>query len=325
MPGNRSRVFAFVVEDEAGKRLDALIASSFPEISRTIAGRLIREGVIRVNESIKKPSFRVNADDFVTGRIPDAQPFAFKPEPIEINVLFENNACLVINKQPGLVVHPSPGHETGTLANGLIYHRPEIKDVSGVPGRPGIVHRLDKDTSGVMVIAKTEEAFRHLALQFKDRTIDKAYLGFVYGDMPESGHVDLPIGRHASDRKKMSAMDFCKSRDAETFWNVIKQFNRISLVQFIIKTGRTHQIRVHSAAIGHPIIGDPVYGIKKPHKFFHDQPRMLKIVQQVSRQLLHSWRLSFTLPDSGKRIEVEAPIPNDMRIFQTALEEVSYV
>jgi 23S rRNA pseudouridine1911/1915/1917 synthase len=318
-------MFAFVVEDEAGRRLDALIASSFPEISRSIAGRLIREGIIRVNESAKKPSFRVNAADFISGRIPDAQPFQLESQPIEIEILFENDACLVINKQPGLVVHPSPGHETGTLANGLIYLRPEICGVGGVPGRPGIVHRLDKDTSGIMVIAKTEESFRHLALQFKDRTIDKSYLGFVYGDISESGHIDLPIGRHASDRKKMSATDFSTSRDAETFWSLIKQFDKIALVKFTIKTGRTHQIRVHSAAIGHPIVGDPVYGIKKPHKFFQNNPRMWKIVKQVSRQLLHSWRLSFILPDTGNRIEIEAPIPDDMRMFQDSLKEVTYV
>jgi 23S rRNA pseudouridine1911/1915/1917 synthase len=323
MPGNRNRTFAFVIEDDAGKRLDAIIASSFPEISRTVACHLIREGIIRVNESIKKPSFRVNAADFVSGQIPDASPFELKPQPIEIDILFENSACLVINKQPGLVVHPSPGHETGTLANGLIYHRPEINSVGGVPGRPGIVHRLDKDTSGVMVVAKTEDAFRHLALQFKERTIDKAYLGFVYGDMPETGHIDLPIGRHASDRKKMSAMNFSKSRDAETLWNLITQFDQIALVKFAIKTGRTHQIRVHSAAVGHPIVGDPVYGIKKPHKFFQGSPKIWEIVKQVCRQMLHSWKLSFNLPDTDNRIEIEAPMPKDMRNFHTSLDNIA--
>jgi 23S rRNA pseudouridine1911/1915/1917 synthase len=319
MPGDRIRTFAFVVEDEAGKRLDALIASSFPEISRTVASRLIHEGRIRVNDSIKKPSFRVNPADFISGRIPDAAPFQLESQPIEIDILFENSACLVINKKPGLVVHPSPGHETGTLANGLIYLRHEIIGVGGVPGRPGIVHRLDKDTSGVMVIAKTEDAFRHLAIQFKERTIDKAYLGFVYGEMTESGHIDLPIGRHASDRKKMSATVIDKSRDAETSWNLVTQYEKIALVKFTIKTGRTHQIRVHCAAIGHPIVGDDVYGLKKPQKFFHDSPRMLGVVRQVTRHLLHSWRLSFTLPDTGKRILIEAPIPEDMRMFQDLL------
>jgi 23S rRNA pseudouridine1911/1915/1917 synthase len=319
MPGNRDRTFAFVIEDEAGKRLDALIASAFPEISRTVAGRLIREGIIRVNESIKKPSVRVNPDDFISGCIPDSHPFELASQPIDIDILFENETCLVINKQAGLVVHPSPGHDTGTLANGLIHLRPEINGVGGVPGRPGIVHRLDKDTSGVMVIAKTDNAFRQLALQFRERTIDKSYLGFVYGNMPETGHIDLPIGRHASDRKKMSATNFGKSRDAETIYHLIKQFNKIALVQFAIKTGRTHQIRVHSAAIGHPIVGDPVYGIKKPHKLLYDQPMIWKIVKEAPRQLLHSWRLSFTLPDSENRIEIEAPIPEDMQAFHNKL------
>jgi 23S rRNA pseudouridine1911/1915/1917 synthase len=317
MPGNR--MFAFVVEDEAGRRLDALIASSFHEISRTVAGRMIREGLITVNESVKKPSFRVNLADIVSGQIPDPQPFQFDPQPIDINVLFENDACLVINKQPGIVVHPSPGHETGTLANGLIYLRPEISDVGGVPGRPGIVHRLDKDTSGAMVIAKTDNAFRNLISQFKVRSIDKTYLGFVYGNMPESGHIDLPIGRHASDRKKMSATDFSKSREAETHWNLITQFDRIALVKFTIKTGRTHQIRVHSAAIGHPIIGDMVYGLKKPQKLFSDHPKLFELITNVPRQMLHAWQISFALPDTGKLTRIEAPIPEDMRIFQNSL------
>ncbi len=321
MHGDRDRAFAFVVEDEAGKRLDALVASAFPEISRTLAGRLIREGVIQVNESVKKPGFRVNSGDFISGLIPEAAPFHLDPQPIEINILFENDDCLVINKQPGLVVHPSPGHEKGTLANGLIHLRPGINGVGGVPGRPGIVHRLDKDTSGVMVIAKTEDAFRHLAFQFKERTIEKAYLGFVYGNMPESGHIDLPIGRHTKDRKKMSAASAGKSRDAETFYNLIKQFNKIALVKFTIKTGRTHQIRVHSAAIGHPIVGDMVYGMKKPHKYFHDDPRMWEIVKKVPRQMLHAWRLSFILPGPNHQITIEAKIPKDMQMFQASLEQ----
>jgi 23S rRNA pseudouridine1911/1915/1917 synthase len=321
MPGNRNRMFALVVEDEAGKRLDALIASSFPEISRTVAGRLIREGFIKVNESIKKPSFRVNPADIVSGRIPNPQPFYLEPQPIDIDILFENDACIVVNKQPGIVVHPSPGHETGTLANGLIYIRPEINGIGGVPDRPGIVHRLDKDTSGALVLAKTEDAFRNLIFQFKERSIDKRYLGFVYGNMPESGRIDLPIGRHASDRKKMSAMDFSKSRDAETHWNLIRQFDRIALVEFTIKTGRTHQIRVHSAAIGHSIIGDTVYGVKKPQKLFPDHPKLAGLIKKVPRHMLHAWQIAFTLPGAGELIRIEAPIPEDMLKFQNLLIE----
>jgi 23S rRNA pseudouridine1911/1915/1917 synthase len=317
MPENGKRTFALVVDDDdAGKRLDSLIASTFHELSRTLAGRLVRDGLIRVNDHIKKPSFRVNPAELISGIIPSTAPLNFKPEPIDIDILFEDDACLVINKKPGIVVHPSPGHESGTLANGLIYHCPEIAGVGGVPTRPGIVHRLDKDTSGVMVIAKTQSAFHHLAIQFKDRSIHKSYLGFVFGVMPENGQIILPIGRHTADRKKMSATNFNKSRDAQTYWHVIKQFDRIALVEFTIKTGRTHQIRVHCAAIKHPIVGDLVYGIKKPQNLFSDSPELAGFVKKIPRQFLHAWRLSFSHPSTGKTVAIEAPLPEDMQLFQ---------
>lgn len=318
MSENRQRTFALVVDDDdAGKRLDSFIASTFHELSRTLASRLIREGLIRVNDHAKKPSFRLTAAEFISGIIPAATALIqIKPEPIDIDILFEDDACLVINKKPGIVVHPAPGHENGTLANGLIYHRPEIQGVGGVPDRPGIVHRLDKDTSGAMVIPKTQAAFHHLAIQFKDRSIHKSYLGFVFGVMPESGQIILPIGRHTIDRKKMSAANFNKSREAKTDWHIVKQFDRIALLEFTIKTGRTHQIRVHCAAIKHPIVGDPVYGIKKPQKLFPGNPELAGFIKNVPRQLLHAWRLSFSHPSTGKTIAVEAPLPADMRLFQ---------
>jgi len=323
MPENKFRTFSLVADDDdCGKRLDTLIASSFPEISRNSAAKLVRDALIRVNDSVKKPSYRVNASDLISGATPEVEPFHLHPEPLDIDILFENAACLVINKRPGIVVHPSCGHENGTLVNGLIYHRPEIEGVGGISTRSGIVHRLDKDTTGVLVIAKTEQAFGHLSLQFKERTIDKSYLGFVYGIMPAHGQVLLPIGRHATNRKKMSATEVGKSRDAQTYWTLLRQFYGIALINFTIKTGRTHQIRVHSAAIGHPIVGDPVYGVKRPGNFFPNSPRMAEIVKKVSRQLLHAWRLTFALPDTGEKISVEAPIPEDMLKFQNAITEI---
>ena len=196
MPDNRKGSFSILVDDDdTGKRLDTFIVSSFPELSRSKASNLIRQGFITVGNSTKKPSFKVHTNELVSGYIP-FEKFHFSPEPVDLNIIFEDTALLIINKQPGVVVHPSPGHNHGTLAHGLIYHRPDIACVGGVPIRPGIVHRLDKDTSGIMVVAKTQTSYEHLAAQFKDRMIGKTYLGFVYGIFEKkNGRNMLNIGR----------------------------------------------------------------------------------------------------------------------------------
>ncbi len=322
MPDNRKGSFSILVDDDdTGKRLDTFIVSSFPELSRNMASKLIRQGFIKVGNLIKKPSFRVHTDELVSGCI-TLKKFHFSPEPVDLDIIFEDTALLIINKQPGIVVHPSPGHDHGTLAHGLIYHRPDISGVGGVPIRPGIVHRLDKDTSGIMVVAKTQTAYEHLAAQFKDRMIGKTYLGFVYGIFEkENDRIVLNIGRHKGNRKKMAATDDARARYAETHWKVIKQFDRIALLEFDIKTGRTHQIRVHCSAIKHPIVGDPVYGLKRPHKLVADMPQLLNAVKAVPRQMLHAWRLSLNHPDTGEKLQFEAPIPEDMIIFQKAINE----
>lgn len=321
MPDNRKGSFSILVDNyDIGKRLDTFIVSFFPELSRNIASKLIRQGFIKVGNSIKKPSFKVHADELVSGCI-TLKKFHFTPEPVDLDIIFEDPALLIINKQPGIVVHPSPGHDHGTLAHGLIYHRPEIAGVGGVPIRPGIVHRLDKDTSGIMVVAKTQSAYEHLASQFKTRMIGKTYLGFVHGVFEkENGRIVLNIGRHKSNRKKMAATDDTRARYAETHWKVKKQFDRISLLEFDIKTGRTHQIRVHCSAIKHPIVGDPVYGLKRPHKLLADMPRLKNAVKAVHRQMLHAWRLALTHPNTGEQLQFEAPIPEDMIGFQKTMQ-----
>ncbi len=312
-----NRSFAILVDnDDIGKRLDTFITSTFPEISRSAASRLIRNGDISVQGVIKKPGFRVNAGDIVSGTISELTDVAFKPEPVDIDIIFEDNLFLVINKKPGIVVHPSPGHDHGTIANGILFHRPQIEGVGGIPTRPGIVHRLDKDTSGILIIAKTESAYNYLVSQFKERSISKTYIGIVFG-IPdrESGQIVLNIGRHASMRKKMTVTDRDSARYAETHWKIRERYHRLSLMEFDIKTGRTHQIRVHCAAIRHPIVGDLIYGFKKPYKLFEDTPALKKIISGVPRQMLHAWHLKVYHPETGELLHFETPIPGDMLSF----------
>jgi len=317
MHDRSDRSFAIRVNHEdMGKRLDSFLAAAFPLISRNAISHLIRNGDITVSGAPKKPGFRINAGDIVSGILHTAPDALFKAEPVAIDIVFEDSVFLIINKQPGIVVHPSPGHDHGTIANGLLFHRPQIQGVGEVPTRPGIVHRLDKDTSGILIIAKTDAAYHYLIAQFKTRAIEKTYLGIVFG-VPdqESGQIILPIGRHATQRKKMSVTDQENARYAETRWKIRETYDRLALLEFDIKTGRTHQIRVHCAAIRHPIVGDPVYGLKRPHKLFEDAPALKKIITAVPRQMLHAWRLCVTHPETGETMTFEAPIPNDMSSF----------
>jgi 23S rRNA pseudouridine1911/1915/1917 synthase len=305
-----------ITPTEAGVRLDNLIPDRYPELSRNAASRLIRAGAIQVNDQPRKPAFKPAAGDYVTGMIPTANDPAAEsllPDATALDILFEDGACLALNKPPGVVVHPAPGHHRQTLANALIHYRPEIAGVGDTPGRPGIVHRLDKDTSGILIVAKTKPAFSHLAAQFKARTIEKKYLGLVYGQ-PETdaGRIDLPIGRHTEHRKKMSATRYSRARPAETSWRVKTRYERVALMEYAIKTGRTHQIRVHSAAIRCPIIGDSVYGMKRPHKFLQTDPMLRQALAGAHRQMLHAWRITFMHPETEVPVFIEAPLAPDM-------------
>jgi 23S rRNA pseudouridine1911/1915/1917 synthase len=326
MPDQHHESFVSRVDsDNAGKRLDAFVTSLFPDLSRTAISRLIRHGKITVNHSsIAKPGVRLALGDMVSGSVPTLSPSPpLMPEKINLSILFEDAAILVINKPPGIVVHPSPGHTHGTLAGGLLHHHPAIAGVGGFPGRPGIVHRLDKDTSGVLVIAKTEKAYIDLIRQFKERLVTKTYMGLVYGNMDhDRGQIVLPIGRHAENRKKMGVSNSTSARFAETHWKLFKGFNGISLVEFDLKTGRTHQIRVHCAAIRHPIVGDTVYGLKKPGRLFDGRPpRLKKLVEAVPRQMLHAWLLEIHHPETGQRMKFEAGLPEDMNSVIESLQE----
>ena len=324
MPDQSHGSFVFLVDhDNADKRLDAFVAALFPDISRSTISRLIRLGEITVRHSIKKPGFRLSPGDMISVSIPDLEPSShLTPEPMDLAILFEDPAILVINKPPGLVVHPSPGHAQGTLANGILHHIPAIAGVGGFPKRPGIVHRLDQDTSGALVVAKTEKTYHDMVLQFKERLISKTYLGLVYGNIDkDSGRIVLPIGRHAKNRKKMGITDSSNARYAETHWKLRERFEQVSLVELDIKTGRTHQIRVHCAAIHHPIVGDQVYGFKKPGRLFDDNPLLKKFIQTIPRQMLHAWRLGFIHPETRENMQFEAPLPDDMTAVIAEIRE----
>jgi len=316
--------FTILADDsDAGRRLDVVVASRLPDCSRSFAATLVTRQHVLVGGRPKKPGYRVKSGDEIRGRIPPPAPVIFMPEPIPLQILYEDANIVVINKQPGIVVHPAPGHHRGTLVNALLHHCPDLQGIGGEI-RPGIVHRLDKDTSGTMVVAKTASAHEHLARQFKTRKVQKTYLALVYGEMDtEEGTIRLPIGRHPIDRKRMSTTSR-KTREAETRWRVQERFEGFALLELDLKTGRTHQIRVHSAAINHPIIGDPVYRprklLKNLSQNFSNMPIfVVDLLKSVKRQMLHAWRLGFSHPVTVKFLTFESPLPQDM---ETLLENL---
>jgi 23S rRNA pseudouridine1911/1915/1917 synthase len=299
---NQSVFTVFVDESDTGKRLDVVIASIISDCSRSYAAKLIIEGHIQVQGENKKPGYRVKAGEKIDGRVPTPIPAIFEPEPIEIDILYEDEHLIVINKRAGIVVHPAPGHYSGTLVNALLHHCPDIGTISGEI-RPGIVHRLDKDTSGTLVVAKSSIIHENLSAQFKTRKIKKEYLALVHGEMEsDAGSINLPIGRHPVHRKRMSTKSR-KGREAETLWEVRERFKNATLIKVNLKTGRTHQIRVHCAAINHPVIGDPVYCTRKAGKYLQSE---------AARQMLHAWRLKIFHPALQKEMTFESPIPQDM-------------
>jgi len=306
-----------VTESEAGSRLDAVIAARFSALSRSYVGRLIRAGHITINGSTKKPGYRTKRGDAIRSEIPPPQPTPCKAEPIPLSILYEDADLIVLTKPPGLVVHPAPGHGSGTLVNALLYH---CGDLTGIGGelRPGIVHRLDKDTSGTLVVAKNDMAHHGLSNQFKKRQVEKRYLALVYGAMKASaGVIDLPIGRHPTHRKKMSTASR-RSRSTETRWQIKESFAGVSLLEIDLKTGRTHQVRVHCAAVGHPVVGDVTYGGKKRWKALPSQD-LREVLKGVRRQMLHAWALRFEHPRTGQRMGFESPLPRDMALLLEAL------
>lgn len=295
-----------VIADLPGERLDAFLARTGENLSRSAAQKLIEEGHVLRNGKLGKKNDRLNEGDRVSYSIPEAKPVDIVPTEMPLEIVYEDEDVLVINKPKGLVVHPATGHSDDTLVNGLLYAMGD--SLSGINGelRPGIVHRIDKDTSGLLAVAKNDYAHTMLASQLKDHTMARTYEAIVCGNLKEdSGTVDAPIGRHPSDRKKMCVTQR-GSRNAVTHWEVVQRYRGYTHIRCKLETGRTHQIRVHMAYIGHPILGDTVYGHKKPE------------LGQTS-QCLHAGALCFRHPRDGRPVMVFAPLP---QYFQDVLEKL---
>jgi 23S rRNA pseudouridine1911/1915/1917 synthase len=307
----------FVTEGETPKRLDVFLAHRQPSLSRAGLQRLILEGHITVNGATVKASYKIRPGDRIILNIPRPEPLELKAEAIPLEVLYEDDALLVLNKAVGLVAHPAPGHWSGTLVNALLHHL-ESPDgaLSTIGGRerPGLVHRLDKETSGAMVIAKTDEAHRGLAGQFKLHTITRVYEAVTWGVIKKSeGIIDLPIGRDIKERKKFSART-ARPRASTTVYRVLRRFGKFATrVELLPRTGRTHQIRVHLAALGHPLLGDTTYGGRKV---------TMVGTLAVERVMLHARTLGFHHPVTGTYLEFSAPCPEDMQTVLNGLERV---
>lgn len=313
-----------VGEGEAGERLDVFLPRQDPAFSRSQVAKLIDSQLVTVNDQIVKRSYRVRLGDVVQVHLVPQETSLLSPEPIELTIVYEDEQVIVLDKPAGLVVHPGAGNKAGTLVHGLLYHCKHLAAV-GDRSRPGIVHRLDKDTSGLMVIAKTPESHRVLSLQFKERQVEKVYLAFVYGEpTEEQGEIVLPIGRHPYLRQQMSTQSR-RQRDAVTAWEVVQRFSPLAtFLRIRLHTGRTHQIRVHLDAIGYPVIGDPIYGRGKVAR--QRGEGILKGVMTVPRrQLLHAHTLSFVHPMTGRRELFTSPLPADMTSFYEKLKELTHV
>lgn len=292
-----------VSQEDGGKRLDVYVAER-TGVTRSQVRLLIKEGNILVNHAGATPNYRVRQSDVIEVRRATAEPELLLPEPMPLPILFSDEHLVVVDKPAGMVVYPSAGHRQGTLMNALAARCKKLAGVGG-PLRPGVVHRLDKDTSGVMVVALDDGAYYNLVEQFRERTISRRYLALVYGDLrEEAGEIALPIGRSSSDRKKMSTRTR-RGKEAVTRWNVVQRFGVATLIEAKLGTGRTHQIRVHFSAVGHPVLGDRTYG-KKTAVDLGRRP------VAFHRQMLHAATLGFTHPATKERMTFSSPLPQDM-------------
>ncbi|MCL4459648.1 MAG: RluA family pseudouridine synthase [Chloroflexi bacterium] len=287
----------------AGTRLDKFLTTVYPHLSRSLIQKLIEAGHATVNGQPSKPSVKILPGDQIDLHLPPPEPTTLIPQPIPLDIVFENEDVLMINKPAGLVVHPAAGHRTDTLVNAILAYYPNLEIGSSL--RPGIVHRLDKDTSGLLVIAKNDRAHLNLSRQIQERKILKEYIALLHGHLtPSKGLIEAPIGRHPKQRKLMAVV--AEGREARTYYTVSEYMADYTLVRVRPETGRTHQIRVHFASIGHPVAGDRVYGRRHEEISF-------------PRQFLHACRLSLCLPNSEQFVEFEAPLPSDLEEILTEL------
>jgi 23S rRNA pseudouridine1911/1915/1917 synthase len=312
----------------SNQRLDRYLSERHPEISRARWQEWIEAGQVRVNgKPVTKPAHKLHPSDTVDYTLPPNRPpdFDLKPEAIPVPIVYEDEFLLVVNKPRGLTVHPAPGHPHGTLVNALLAHSPALSQGSAA-FRPGIVHRLDKDTTGLLIVAKTDLAHARLSDALQRHAIDRRYLALVWG-VPKKQQftVDLPIGRHPVHRKKMAAMDedavrMGKARPARTHFTVQQAWRDFALLYARLETGRTHQVRVHASTMGHPVVGDPLYGgIRKPPR---DGPHELAhALESLQGQLLHAYEIEFAHPFTGERMQFTAPLPEDFQAILTLLGE----
>jgi 23S rRNA pseudouridine1911/1915/1917 synthase len=298
---------------QASQRLDQYLADCSPELSRSQIKRLIESGQVLCNGVSVKAGSKLKGGEVISVTIPDPDPIEALPEDIPLTILYEDSHLIVIDKPAGMVVHPAPGHSSGTLVNALLHH---CQDLSGIGGqiRPGIVHRLDRDTSGVMVATKNDATHQDLALQFKQHTVQRRYVALVFGQLDqECGTIDQPIGRHPQHRKKMSSTSR-RGRDAVTHWRVLQRFDaeRLTLIELRLETGRTHQIRVHLCEANHPVVGDPVYGNTRRCNHLPDTT-LRAMIQGLNRQFLHARLLGFRHPKTGKEMKFSSTAPPDLQ------------
>lgn len=294
-----------VDEEHINTRLDVFVSEILEDKSRSYVQKLIDEENIKVNNKVKKSNYKLKNKDIIEIIIPEVKELIVEPENIPLDILYEDRDVIVVNKPQGMVVHPAPGNYSGTLVNALLYH---CKDLSGINGvaRPGIVHRIDKDTSGILVIAKNDNAHNKLAEQLKEHSMVREYIALVEGRLKSmEGTIDKPLGRNPNNRLKMAVVK--DGKRAVTHYNVLEVYERNTLVKCILETGRTHQIRVHMTHIGHPLVGDPVYGFKKS-KF------------KLDGQMLHAKKLGFIHPSSGEYMEFQSELPE---YFQEVLRKLS--
>lgn len=302
-----------VERPEAGQRIDVFLSQK-TGITRSQIQKLIESGCVSMAGTAVSRSYRVKPDDIFALSISAQETGALVPEPIPIELLHKDAYIVVVDKPAGMVVYPAAGHSRGTLMNAIAYHAEKLAATGG-PLRPGVVHRLDKDTSGVMVVALDDAAYYNLVNQFRERTITRRYIALVYGNLKnDTGEIAFPIGRSESDRKKMSTRTRRKGKEAVTRWKVLKRFGCATLIEARLGTGRTHQIRVHCASIGHPVMGDKAYGKKIELEI--KKKRML-----VLRQMLHAETLGFHHPATGEYVEFSSPVPADMRGILDILSE----
>lgn len=291
----------YVIDNQNG-RLDKVVSDLDPELSRSQIKRLIESENIKVNDQIQKPKYKVKTGDKITILKPEIKKLEIAPEDIPLGIVYEDDDVLVVNKPQGMVVHPAPGHENHTLVNALLYHSP-LSTINGT-FRPGIVHRIDKDTSGLLMVAKNDLAHRSLAKQLKEKTNKREYIALIYGNIKEDqGTIDAPLGRNPQDRKKQAVIR--DGRHAVTHFKVLKRYGQFTLVKCVLETGRTHQIRVHMKYIGHPLVGDPLYGPKK--------------VIGENGQFLHAAVLGFKHPRTGEEMTFSVDLPDE---FQKMLNKL---